>query len=819
LDVVPSLLSNAPVVAARTATNAVTAFSPVCEVVSATFNQPTFVLPPPVQGRVAIPPSVYLQWDSLIYLTLGKRLERDVLAPSPEVSACNIFGPPADYIALTAFAGLYFTIPANMAQAVAVVAASHGQGAFVVPLDCSSFTSTIGNVMSPSPAKKSAPTNWRTFLERHALLHISFGKYVLVYASFQQQCVRFKRFPKGRPRQYSVRRIELLDRGSPKISVLPTTITRATCTDRAETIGKDTAPTAEFPPKSADAIPDGSPTAWNQRVFKLWASKYPDFLVAELAVETVMGVLNVAFSGRTDVCVYSSNSASIVGREAELLAHFAKEVIKGWMVGPLSALPFLWMRLCRLAMVPKHKWDPLSSEFRMISDFSSGNSSSLNDTTYTPRLLSGGYCRGCHIRDALASLGRACWMAGGDVPSCFRQQLNSKDILGAMVYSVEPGIYWVDLRNPFGFRPSEWAWQTVLAVLNFRLLGLSPPGAIHLSQVDNFFRFGRTRAEAQMELTRLQNTFATVGLPLHEVQIGQTMQSLGWIWNSAALTMSITPDKLAVMRTKLAAWACASKLGGKEIESVTGLLNFLSDGCEAARPFVGCFYGLREEARRKARFDNCRIEDVFVGIKPESECAASLRTVAEIFANWNGECRIVGGFSPVAFAQAIGFTDASTLDGCGGLAYVPVPTTMAPAQEVSGFSERYPQDIKDEALVVEKDSTAFLEAYAIFRWLSLFGARFASRRILIFSDSKSALAGICRAFSKVPRLQRMIKQIRILLARHNITMRAAYVHTSRNVIADHCSHLRRTEAAASCRALLGRPLRWLESEDMPRVAA
>jgi hypothetical protein len=399
-------------------------------------------------------------------------------------------------------------------------------------------------------------------------------------------------------------------------------------------------------------------------------------------------------------------------------------------------------------------------------------------------------------------------MAGGDVPSCFRQQKNAASILGAMVYSVTPGEFWVDLRNPFGFRPSEWGWQCVLAVINYRLLEISPPGSIHLAQVDNFFRFGHTKARAQDELAKLQAAFSTVGLPLHELQCGQVMKSLGWIWDSALLRMSITPDKLAVMRVKLSAWAKASELGGKDIESVTGLLNFLADGCEAARPFVGCFYKLRAEAKNRARSGQCSMEDVKVVIDPRGECAASLQTVAEIFAEWDGVCPVVGGFSPVAFAQVVGFTDASTKDGCGGFAYVPVPTTMAPGGDIFAFSECYPSAIVEEAKVVEKESTAFLEAFAIYRWMVLFGAEFARRRVLIFSDSKSALGGIARAFSPVPRLQRIIKMIRILVARYHITLRCAYVHTSRNIVADHCSHLRRAEADEECRALFSRRLRW-----------
>ena len=277
------------------------------------------------------------------------------------------------------------------------------------------------------------------------------------------------------------------------------------------------------------------------------------------------------------------------------------------------------------------------------------------------------------------------------------------------------------------------------------------------------------------------------------------------------MTMAITPDKLSVMRSKLSAWAAASHLGGKEIESVTGLLCFLADGCEASRPFVGCFYVLRQRARDVARASKSPLEDVRLRIVVGSECAHALQTVSTIFAQWDGFCPIVGGFSPTAFAQGIGFTDASTKDGCGGIAYAPCPRSMGPVSDVMGFCEAYPASIRAEAMVVEAESTAFLEAFAILRWLELFGERFARQRVLLVGDSKSALCGVGRAFSKVARLQRVIVLIRVRLAALHITLRLACVHTSRNACANSLSHDRVEEASALCLRDFGRRLRLLES--------
>jgi hypothetical protein len=338
---------------------------------------------------------------------------------------------------------------------------------------------------------------------------------------------------------------------------------------------------------------------------------------------------------------------------------------------------------------------------------------------------------------------------------------------------------------------------------------------VQLAQVDNFFRFASSQSKAKAALARLTTTFDAVGIPLHEIQLGQQFTALGWHWNCKDMTMCITEDKLGVMRTKLASWASATHLGGKEIESVTGLLCFLADGCEASRPFVGSFYGLREAARKIARASNTHMEDVRVKVPVGSECSEALKTVSEIYASWDGLCSIVGDFSPTAFAEGIGFTDASTSDGYGGIAYTPIASTMLPAGVISGFCGDYPPDVREEAKVTDRESTAYYEAFAILRWLEIFGHKYKGKRVLLFCDSKSALGGIARAFSSVPRLQRIIKRVRVCLAALHITLRASYVHTSRNTCADCLSHGRLEEAKQACLKDFGLQLTLLVNVSMP----
>jgi len=98
--------------------------------------------------------------------------------------------------------------------------------------------------------------------------------------------------------------------------------------------------------------------------------------------------------------------------------------------------------------------------------------------------------------------------------------------------------------------------------------------------------------------------------------------------------------------------------------------------------------------------------------------------------------------------------------------------------------------------------------------LEIFGHQYKGKRVLLFCDSKSALGGIARAFSSVPRLQRIIKRVRVCLAALHITLRASYVHTSRNTCADCLSHGRLEEAEQACLKDFGLRLTLLASVSM-----
>lgn len=87
---------------------------------------------PPAARRALVPFSVVAQIDSLLWLCLGVRLERDVLHRPGEPSCCTFTGIKS-WESCSMFCGYYHTAPPLLPAAVAMLSAQHGCGLFILP--------------------------------------------------------------------------------------------------------------------------------------------------------------------------------------------------------------------------------------------------------------------------------------------------------------------------------------------------------------------------------------------------------------------------------------------------------------------------------------------------------------------------------------------------------------------------------------------------------------------------------------------------------------------------------------------------------------
>jgi hypothetical protein len=124
--------------------------------------------------------------------------------------------------------------------------------------------------------------------------------------------------------------------------------------------------------------------------------------------------------------------------------------------------------------------------------------------------------------------------------------------------------WFVDKCNPFGWQPSEWTWQAVLAMILwiFRRAGFSGRRTM-LAYVDNFFTFSHEswKGVDQYDDVRkaVELLFQEMGISLHEVMTGQLFKGLGWDWDTSPVDgppiMWCREDKYTFLLGQLPLWA------------------------------------------------------------------------------------------------------------------------------------------------------------------------------------------------------------------------------------------------------------------------
>ena len=758
--------------------------------------------------------NIVAQMDGLGFALRGVRIEWDVCSLSSELSFCLSWGLPPAFLTPSSFDGLYFADPPHMPGIVAWVAANHGRGWFIVPASGNGCPPFIGNAYGRRKVD-SVLCPWYDFLMKHASLvlqlpHDAFvgqpkpGPMLAVLASFQF-AGKFRVGKHAAVKTLVLQSLPLLTQRR-ILGAVPIFAPRALNPDKSVRVSLvDNAPCCT-PPEVLDIPRDQwphAPSSWNEGIFSEWCNPYPDTTIREVASAAVQGKLDPCFAGDLQKTTVSSNSSKIAGHEQEVIKHFDKEIAKGRIWGPLDRPPCKAFRRCRLSMTPKNKRDPLSTEFRLISDHSQHGTSSLNDLCWTPIVLAPVF-RASHIRDLIGLHGPGCCGDLCDLPSCFRGQGCIRSLLHLFVYELEMGDstskFYVDLCNAFGWRPSEYSWACILAVIIWHTrsaLGFAPHAF-----VDNFFLLGdRTLVQQQGILFRAE--CAKVGLTFHELQLGTSFTGLGWLWQTAEappfqLRMVCPDDKHVHFSNLLKVWVKQVEFSLKDLQTMVGLMIFLSAAFVEGIADVQALSALRNGAllaskkgsyTRKVKANQCVLD--------------AIKFWAEFFPAWNRWAPIIAGFSPMASFELFGAVDASTDWGWGGILYSPLMSTLhgSVSPKWSGM------ELKVTSLACEtRESTGGLECLAILRWLQKFGPQCVGRRVLLSCDNTSAVLGVGKSFSGTPSLSAILFDIRRVVASFHIHLRVRFVLGVRNTVADPLSHNRIAQASCAARVMFDLPL-------------
>ena len=742
-----------------------------------------FALRPPVHH------SIFLQIDGLLYACFRLRLERDVCALPNDTAFCNEIGP--SFSPASTFCGLYWPAPHLLSSVLLAVKQERGYGVFVGPASCEAWS-----------LLEVAANHRKVHLITFSFRGPDMLPWCAFFCSFAYQ---------GKIRRKKADTIFAIEpiystQVPPRVTILPFCPARVSALHHIPSSSDDTVKrAAPLPP--AVGIPRPVQTSvWNVHAMEQLAISFPHLDVVSLfkAVIQPQGA-RVMFAGDNNKRVVAANGALQPAVLAQIRERFVSDVEKGHMIGPFRRCPFPneWNssqgRSTPLDTRKKDKYDPASVRFRVISNFSAGRASSINNLIYSPKLLSS-HLQSAQLRDVLFSLGPGARFNAIDQQDAFRA--DHVNLADAHLYCYQvAGEWFVDLRDPFGNVKSEYTYAIIVAVLKWSFEGneeIVTGDSKILGYVDNWFLL--SRAGCPSHDTRWSNLLAVfkgLGAPMHEEQSSQqgTVNALGWDWNLDTNSFSCPTDKHRNCLRLTDEWSRRARSNDtftfNEIESIAGLFQWISTACSAIIPAVASLqafkHALKLSGLLKRRLDE--------------RCTQAIIALEKFFTSWDRACPIFAGFSPSAHWEVLIRVDASTDFGAGGF--------CLPSMEC--YIHAWSTDERAQALAHSstplRESTTFLELLGILLILTHFAPQLHGKRVQIECDNEAAIRDLVCCFSGKPLCMDVIARIRDLCAACLITTRFEHILASFNYIADNLSHDLFTQASAACQAELRSPLR------------
>ena len=451
--------------------------------------------------RSQICDSVIAQLDGLVFILLARRIEVDFFASSAELAYGMMWGYPLPlHSPINTVFGLYYLQPEYMYEVIQHAINENAAGVFITP---GSLEHEIDAKLIANEEKKSKKLLGYLFNPEYLLLKFNISGDCLVDPSTKQPLpssmqpphgmtayvVNFKyvgKFKRKRRPKSEVdpqKGINLAPITRPAshcqrkaIDYLPFVPTRVApeVLSLAEWKRKhhssDTAQPTDHWDQYEDSVdlPEYPANTYNLDAFISIAAGYPFEDVADLAIGILEEGVDPGFVGDLNKAVIRPNYELRPEELERLNKHLHKEAQASRVIGPFERPPVPSVSVAQaqprstpLYFIPKDKHDPANKEKRLISDFSAGKEESINSQCWSPRLLAY-YSSAGHICDTLAHMGENAGVWACDIPKCFRRQRVLPGLLALFVYAVLSAAdgflqYWVDVRCPFGWTPSEWA--------------------------------------------------------------------------------------------------------------------------------------------------------------------------------------------------------------------------------------------------------------------------------------------------------------------------------------------------------------------------
>ena len=443
------------------------------------------------------------------------------------------------------------------------------------------------------------------------------------------------------------------------------------------------------------------------------------------------------------------NHFSAVSFKAQVSEFFSKGVQSGALLGPFKTSPIQDLCFSPLMTVPKEETDR-----RVIVDFSFPPGKAVNDgipkSTYLE--FEAKFCLPSvsSMVDRVNDLGVGCLMYKKDLKSAFRQ------------FPLDPGDYaftglkweddiYVDTRLAMGLRSAAYCCHSVTELIA-RIAGENSFTLVYLDDFGGAEVPGKA-LEAYNHLGGLLEHFGLVEAPEKAVTPSTKMDWLGISFDTMEWSMALKPGKLQDLLVWLPKLLTYKRVKRVLLQKVLGNLVWASAVVRAGAIFFNRLLALLRKLKRPNH-------SIHFSREAKKDVAWWIATLKE----HQGKCPI----PPSVWTPLETFYTDASLEGFG--------MVWGKRAMAGTFPCEY-----DELDITKKDMLTVMAA--IKYWF----ADLSNSKVRIFVDNQACVALLNYGITRSPFLAACLREIYFVLASFNIELRANYIPTKENCLADTCS--------------------------------
>ena len=487
---------------------------------------------------------------------------------------------------------------------------------------------------------------------------------------------------------------------------------------------------------------------------KLWRElcSHPDQVKVDYVITGLTSGFRLGFDPSAvslQSAVHNMPSASL--QPSVIDQYLLSELKKGRVAGPFLISPIPNLHVSRFGVIPK-KHQP--GKWRLILDLSSPLGHSVNDGILKEP-FSVQYMKVDDVISGIMSFGRGTLLAKFDVESAYRNiPVHPEDryLLG-MKWQ---GNYFIDMALPFGLRSAPFIFSSVADLLEWILrhnYGLN----FLLHYLDDFYTLGPPNSPVcQNNLDTCLQLFKDWHIPLHPDKVERPstcLTVLGIELDSLTLQARLPREKFERIAALLESWSVKRHCMRKELESLIGTLHHACKVIPQGRTFIRRMINLLCAFRRDDH-----------PIRLNQEFHLDLSWWREFFISWDGLSFLL---SPT-WAPLPDFSVSS--DAAGALGY----------GAISGhdwFVEKW-------SIAQQPLSIAYKELFPVVVAATLWGHRWATKRVEFRSDNMAVVSVLRSGTSKDPNMMVLLRYLSLVAARNSFAFTACYTPGRDNSTAD-----------------------------------